>query len=380
MFQLWFSIVQCFASTPPITDAPSDSIPTTDPPEHQLYPILFVDKLLKRLVHDFQAQTQEDGEKKSQHMQNMKSGVVLASRSLHNSDTAHLSSFLSTATPTLERRLESEAGDIGRGFHRQLRTTLHLTSQEPKLMQDPEQSRSIIRSELEKCELMIQEHIPNTMYADLYQLAQISRFHARPRPNINGSATLSTSLIYPFRAVCEQDIELERPSEVSRSYTMLIDVSNPEWNIELRQSTKPANSNPTSSPSSPSSFSSSSSSLDASITLRIPIHARYQAAGIMNGASSISYAEARLHQPTIFIRCGEVTGHGWAEVRVPQRPEYTVTMQVPIGTLDHLPVIRVVTFGLTLLSAIFLCALSIWKSRQTRSADAHTYTTQHHED
>jgi hypothetical protein len=228
----------------------------------------------------------------------------------------------------LERSFDADAT----GFHRTLVTQLAFQSAGGP-----------------RCSILLRETLPPTFYFDLYQLDELTRFNDATFRQLGEGAdsTISEQVVHVYS---ERDVELERSAEASQEYTLWLHVPRPQWHR-----TRAADGATT-----------------FNATIRVPIHARYQAARI-----SATHADARIGPPTVYVKCAEgspdeLTSTGWSRYELTPSLRHTVEMQVPVGNLAHLALVRLGTFLVTMSAAVALCVIVWWQvTRAGREANSN---------
>lgn len=193
-----------------------------------------------------------------------------------------------------------------------------------------------------RCSLLLRETLPRTLYFDLYQLADLYRFH-RAAYHAAPSPTYPESIV---RVYSEQDVELERSAEDSSAYTIWLFVPHAQW----------------------STTTSADGVQQNMATVKLPIHARYQAARPGGG-----HAEATMAPPVIYLRCDGVkhfSTTGWIRQKYVRESELTVRLQVPVGDLNDLALVRTGTFVVTVSASLALCFLVWWQARKSMPSTA----------
>jgi hypothetical protein len=189
-----------------------------------------------------------------------------------------------------------------------------------------------------RCLLLLKETLPRTLYFDLYQLAEWTRFQ---RSTAAADAPDESS----FEVFSLEDVELERSSADSKEYSVWILADHAKWSSHL----------------------ASDGTQTHTATLKVPIHARYQAARLGGG-----HALASMPPPSVFLSCdndGGVPGD-FSTVRPFVRQTYertsnhTVSLEVPVGDLADLPLVRWGTLLVTLTASLALFLVVQWTARR----------------
>ncbi len=172
----------------------------------------------------------------------------------------------STASPAAG----SAKDDLQRGYHRHLHTTILVSPATP--LSSPVNATSLA-TRLRRCEVLLLESVPSTLYFDLYQLAELAVARARTRQT------------YPsVRALAYGDIDVEAGAESSPAHALWLIVDQPQWRVADKATGA------------------------ATLHLQLPIHARYQAAQNVTCDSSLGALNpclrpSALESPRVFLRC-----------------------------------------------------------------------------
>lgn len=264
--------------------------------------------------------------------------------------------LIASANPTATHVAADEAQP---GFHRQLRTTLRVESKSPV----PSSSGSAVptlAARLNSCDLLMLEPLSSSFYFDLYQLHDVWRFRSQQQQQTTGATTSAQPIFSSFpaapypamRALSWEDIDVEASTEASPPHLLWLLADTPQWTASAATSSDAA--------------AADSAADAASITLQLPIHARYQAA--RHGCTDTDAGCLRtavMEAPRFWLRCpsadASVTGAStsvstdaslassaaasvkseWFRLEVsPEAASPIVQMTVPIADLDQRTLLR----------------------------------------
>lgn len=229
-------------------------------------------------------------------------------------DSIDADSILSPGRLSIRRSFASSEPS---GFHRTIQTELEFD----QLTTQPDDPTH-------PCRIIMHERIPKSFYYDLYQLADLWRLRSDSMSSTDDSGVLVFS---------SRDIELERMSEMSDEYDVFMYIPKPKW------------------------MKNNAGRYTA--TIRVPIHARYQAARVGG-----SHAKATIGPPQVYLRCQaadelDFSSGVWSRFDSDADPP-VLTLEVPIGDLSHLATVRLVTSIVTITAAIILAAIAWGKSTE----------------